>query len=68
MRLEGFQILFTEIGRWWGTDKKTREQVEIDLIAKDKNDYLICECKWRNEKLDNSVLEKSTEKGRCFFK
>lgn len=59
-------ILFTEIGRWWGTDKKTREQVEIDLIAKDKNDYLICECKWRNEKLDNSVLEKVRKKADVF--
>ena len=50
-------ILFTSIGRWWGTDAKTRQQAEIDLIAKDESDCLICECKWRNELLDYSVLD-----------
>jgi hypothetical protein len=49
-------ILFTSIGRWWGTDPVERRQVEIDLIAKDGNDYIVCECKWRNEALDLSVL------------
>ncbi len=50
-------ILFASIGRWWGTDTKTRQQVEIDLVAKDENDYLFCECKWRNELLDYGVLD-----------
>jgi hypothetical protein len=49
-------ILFTEYGRWWGTDPKTRTQVEVDFVARDQQDYLICECKWRNEALDYSVL------------
>ena len=59
-------ILFTDIGRWWGTNPKTRTQVEIDLIANDKDDYLICECKWRNEKLDMSVLNKLKENADVF--
>lgn len=51
-------LLFSEIGHWWGTDSKTRQQEEIDLVARDGNEYLIGECKWRNEPLDSKVLEK----------
>lgn len=59
-------ILFTDIGRFLGTDSKTRQQIEIDLIAQDGNDYLICECKWRNEKLDIPVLKALKEKADAF--
>ena len=61
-------FLFTSIGRWWGTNPSTRSQVEIDLIASDGRDYLIGECKWRNEKLDLSVLEGLKEKANVFKK
>lgn len=61
-------ILFTNIGRWWGTDSKTRSQIEIDLIANDGNDYIIGECKWRSEKLDLSVLTKLYEKADVYSK
>lgn len=63
---EELPILFTEIGRWWGTDSKTHQQVEIDLIANDKNDFLICECKWKNELLDYSVLDDLKKKADVF--
>jgi AAA+ ATPase superfamily predicted ATPase len=59
-------ILFTSIGRWWGTDPRERSQVEIDLIAKDGNNYLMCECKWRNELLDLSVLQELRRKTELF--
>ncbi len=61
-------ILFTSIGRWWGSNPKDKSQVEIDLIASDKTDYIICECKWRNEKLDLAVLKKLKEKADVFNK
>lgn len=61
-------ILFTSIGRWWGTDSVTRKQVEIDLIANDGKDYLIGECKWRNEKLDLTVLQELQKKADVFSK
>ncbi len=61
-------FLFTSLGRWWGTDPKTRKQVEIDLIAADGKDYLFCECKWRNEKTDMAVLKKLKEKADVFNK
>lgn len=61
-------FLFTSIGRWWGTDPATRNQVEIDIIANDGKDYLIGECKWRNEKLDLAVLHELKEKANIFNK
>ena len=64
--LGNLPFLFTSIGRWWGTDPKTHKQVEIDLIANDGNDYLICECKWRNEKTDLGVLNELKEKADIF--
>jgi len=59
-------VLFTDIGRWWGTNPKNRQQIEIDLIARDNNDYLFCECKWRNEKLDYAVLQELRDKAAVF--
>lgn len=59
-------ILFTNIGRFWGTDPKNRQQIEIDLIAQDGNDYLICECKWKNEKLDIHILRELKQKADIF--
>jgi AAA+ ATPase superfamily predicted ATPase len=61
-------ILFTSIGRWWGTNPKDRKQVEIDLIAEDDNSYLMCECKWRNEALGMSVLSELQRKADVFCK
>ena len=61
-------ILFTSIGRWWGTNLVTHGQEEIDLIANDGKDYIFGECKWRNEKLDLSVLRELKAKADIFSK
>ncbi len=61
-------FLFTTLGRWWGTNPSTHSQVEIDLIANEGKNYLICECKWKNEKLDLSVLSDLKEKADIFNK
>lgn len=61
-------ILFTSIGRWWGTNPADRTQAEIDLIAEDGKDYIFGECKWKNEKLDLSVLKQLKEKADVFSK
>lgn len=59
-------ILFTSIGRWWGSDPNSREAIEIDLIASDGKQYIIGECKWRNEPLDVSVMKALREKADIF--
>lgn len=61
-------ILFTNIGRWWGTDKTKRQEVEIDLVANDGTNYLLGECKWRNEAVDYTVLSDLREKADIFCK
>lgn len=61
-------IVFTSIGRWWGTNPVTHGQEEIDLVANDGKDYIFGECKWRNEKLDLSVLRKLKAKADIFSK
>ena len=46
-------------GQWWGTDSKTRKEVQIDIVGVpvDGNEYLICSCKYRNEKIGIEELE-----------
>lgn len=61
-------FLFTSIGRWWGTNPVTHKQVEIDLIANYGRDYLVCECKWRNEKTDLNTLNELKENADIFNK
>lgn len=52
-------VNFMDIGRWWGTNPKTRQQMEIDIMGiEDKERALFGECKWRNEKTDLQILEK----------
>ncbi|MBQ8803092.1 MAG: ATP-binding protein [Tyzzerella sp.] len=60
-------IDFTDIGRWWGTNSRTRQQVEIDIMGTaDKNTALFGECKWTNEKVDLGVLEGLVERSQLF--
>ncbi len=50
-------VNFNDLGRWWGTNPKTRTQEEIDIMGADKDFALFGECKWTNEKVDLNVLE-----------
>ena len=58
---------FIDLGRWWGTNPNKKTQEEIDIMGiTDKNTALFCECKWKNEDIDTSVLEKLIERGEIF--
>ncbi len=60
-------VEFTDLGRWWGSNSKTKQQEEIDIIGTaDKNTALFGECKWTNEKVDLSVLEKLINRSELF--
>ena len=60
-------IPFTDLGRWWGADPKTRRQEELDIVGTaDKNTALFGECKWTNEKVDLNVLETLVQRGNLF--
>ena len=61
-------VRFTDLGRWWGTDPKTRVQEEIDITGRDdQGDALFAECKWTNEKVDLSVLETLAVRSDLFY-
>lgn len=52
---------FTELGNWWGNDKRTHQQVELDVMGYsiDDNSFAVFgECKWKNEPISKSILEK----------
>ena len=59
-------VNFSELGRWWGTNLKTRTQEEIDVMGTDKSSALFAECKWTNEKVDLGVLETLVERSNLF--
>ncbi len=60
-------IKFRSIGRWWGTNKATKQQEEIDIIGEqDKATALFAECKWTNKKVDSHVLNNLIRRSRIF--
>ena len=52
---------FTQLGNWWGTDNRTRKQVELDVLGfstEDNTFAIFGECKWKNEPISESILKK----------
>ena len=66
--IEGNAVMdFTNLGRWWGNDPRTKSQVEIDIMGTDRKDSaLFAECKWMNEKTDLPVLETLINRSELF--
>ena len=52
-------VLLSNVGQWWGTDAKTRKEIQIDIVGTpvEGNEYLIGSCKYRNEKIEIGELE-----------
>ena len=59
-------VQFTDIGRWWGSDPRTKQQAEIDIVGTAGTTMIFGECKWRNEKTDVSVLNALIDKSGIF--
>lgn len=59
-------INFSDLGRWWGTNPKTKTQEEIDIMGTDKDSALFAECKWTNEKVDTGVLDTLINRSELF--
>ena len=55
-------IFFTDAGRWWGNDKKKKEECEIDIVAANKDEAIFAECKWTNERVGADAIEKLIER------
>ena len=52
-------VLLRDVGQWWGTDPKSRKELQIDIVGTpvEGNEYLIGSCKYRNEKIGMDELE-----------
>jgi len=59
-------FMFSGIGRWWGTNPKTRSQEEIDILADDDGRAIFGECKWVNHNVDMDVLSELKRKSELF--
>lgn len=59
---------FIHLGNWWGTDKRTHQQVELDIVgfSDDERNGYFGECKWKNEPISRSVLEKLITNSEIF--
>ena len=52
-------FLATAFGKWWGTDPVAREEIDIDVIAANKQSKQLIagECKWRNAFDESKAIE-----------
>ena len=52
-------IVLSDIGQWWGTDAKTKREVQIDIVGTpvEGKEYIIGSCKYRNEPVGTDELE-----------
>lgn len=57
-----------DIGQWWGTDSKTRKQVQIDIVGTDAldNGYIVGSCKYRNELIGTEEYERLKAYAKVF--
>lgn len=71
LRYETFYpILFSEIGEWWGSDAKTKKEVQIDIVgtSAENDEYIIGSCKFKNEKIGVDELELLQNYAKVFGK
>ncbi len=59
-------VQFSDMGRWWGTNSKTRQQEEIDFMGDDEKSAFFAECKWSNSSVDVDVLDILMRRGELF--
>ncbi len=56
-KLKKLPFIPSSLGKWWGTNKITKQQDDIDILGIDEDKYLFCECKFTNEKFDKKELD-----------
>lgn len=59
-------FLYSNLSRWWGGDKKTKTQIEIDCISTYEDEALFGECKWTKETVNEDILIKLQNKAEQF--
>ncbi|WP_443738081.1 ATP-binding protein [Treponema sp.] len=54
-----------QIGRWWGNNPVLKREEEVDLVALDDENAVICECKYTNEPFDEKQLNDLLDSAIC---
>lgn len=54
-----------QIGRWWGNNPAVKRQDEIDILALDDDNAVICECKYTNTLFDEKQLDDLNNSASC---
>ena len=59
---------FIHLGNWWGNDPQEKKQVELDVVGLTSDNLVgyFGECKWKNEPISRSVLEKLITNSEIF--
>lgn len=66
-RAKAFPVTPARLGRWWGTDPRTKSQEEIDIVIEDgMNTACFVECKWKNEPVGANVLATLVRRSELF--
>ncbi|MCL2299406.1 MAG: ATP-binding protein [Firmicutes bacterium] len=65
-RRNALPFFIGSLGRWWGTNDKTRLQEEIDIMAERNGEALLAECKWKNADVGVDVLRQLQRRSKMF--
>jgi len=65
-RRNALPFFIGSLGRWWGTNDKTRLQEEIDIMAERNGEALLAECKWKNANIGVDVLRELQRRSKMF--
>ena len=59
-----FNCTVLQVGKWFGTNPKKKEQTDIDVVGIDtiENNAILGECKFRNTPMDKKQLEELLER------
>lgn len=62
LRSDRIPFTVSKAGQWWGPDKDTRTQMQIDVVAMshDGEEALFGACRYRNEQMTTKVLDELT--------
>ena len=54
-----YAIIIFNSGKWWGNNPARKMQDDIDVVLIDKSgiNFIICECKFKNEMFDKGDFE-----------
>jgi AAA+ ATPase superfamily predicted ATPase len=58
----------SQLGKWWGTNNKTRKPEDMDILGIDGDKYIFCECKFKNELFDLNEIRDLLDASMIFSK